>query len=428
MKRELISIVTFVLLCNSLIGQVALTKRVKTQLYDKGYDIVPVYKCTGNSLEYYSDAYAGETLEKFNVKMPELYGCTDTGYAFVYFSGFERSACKNYSVVIIGNAQSMYIPKIYIDRNHNLDFTDDGPSIEFAYNAESISFDLCNSKETTGCLHYRLSRYRLDNLYALQKNLDDFFTANAGTKKYLGMHNSFRIQCENQWGVDVKMDNDSFRIAVEDHNINGLYNEPGIDHLQLVPYGQEPVSNNANEGSIVLPKEVNFNDSMSILLQHLNVSYRVTAIAGNGQTITIRSNGRHKREAENLIGKKAPRFNYELLAFRKYNKIRKHKGTPVYLFFYNFKNADTTIFEQLTQLYNENKGTLTLIVLNYGNSPTLVKEFVKENYYMWNNGLATRKIYERYKVDQLPMGFYLDKKLRIQNVGVTPEEMRRRVH
>jgi hypothetical protein len=423
MKNKILIIVLFFVSCISVKAQTALTTRIKTQLYDKSYNIIPVYKCTGNTLEYYTDVYAGETLEKFNVKMPDLSGCSDTGYAFIYFSGFERAACKNYSVVIIGNAQSMYKPKLFFDHNHNLDFTDDGPSIEFDYNKESIEFDLCNANETTGCLHYRLSRYRLENQYTLRKNLDDFFTFNAGTKKYLGLTNSFRIQCMNQWGADVKIGNDSFRIAVEDHNINGLYNEAGIDHISLVPYGTEPISNDVNEGSVVLPKTGKNTDSNHIVLQHLSESYIVSGITANGQTLTIKYNGKHKRAAERLVNKRAPRFSYELLAYRKYAKLRKYRGTPVYIFFYNFKTADSTTFKQLKKLYEASNGKLKIITLNYGNNPTMVKEFVQQNYYMWSNGLATKKIYQRYKVDQLPMGFYLNKKLRVLKVGITPQEM-----
>lgn len=422
-KNKFLFLLLFYACCISVNAQTALTTRIKTQLYDKGYNIIPAYKCTGDTLEYYTDAWAGELLEKFKVKLPNLAGCTDTGYAFIYFSGFERAACKNYSVVIIGNAQSMYKPILFFDRNHNLDFTDDGPSIEFAYNIESIEFDLCNARETTGCLHYRLSRYRIENQYTLRKNLDDFFTYNQGTKKYLGLTNSFRIQCHNQWGADIKMGSDSFRIAVEDHNINGLYNEAGIDHISLVPYGSEPVSNDTKEGSMVLPKTGNGSDNYKIVLQHLNESYLASGIAANGQTLTIKYNGKHKRAAEQLVNKRAPRFSYETLAYRKYAKLRKYRGTPVYIFFYNFKTADSATFNQLKHLYDAADGKLKIITLNYGNSPALVKEFVKQNYYMWSNGLATKKIYQKYKVDQLPIGFYLNKKLRVVRVGISPLEM-----
>ncbi len=407
-----------VIWCLGINAQTALMTRVKTQLYDKGYNIMPVYKCTGNTLETYTDAYAGEELEKFSVKYPDLTGCTDTGYAFIYFGGMERSVCKNFSVVIIGNAQSILIPRFFIDHNHNLDFTDDGPSFEFPYNKDSVQFDLCNNKDNTGCLHYTLSRYRLESQYLMRKNLEDFFTSNAGTKRYLSMHNSFRIQCHNQWGTDMKIGNDSFRVVIEDHNINGIYNEPGIDHINLVPYGMEPVSNDMNEGSKVIPVK-----EPTIVLQHLSESYGVTGITSNGHTLSIKYLGKHQRAAEKLVGKRAPRFSYEVLAYRKYIKLRKSRGTPVYLYFYNFKTADTTAFNALKLLHDSTQGRLKIITLNYGNSPSLVREFVKSNYYMWSNGLATREIYDRYKVDQLPMGFYLSRKLRVVKIGITPEEM-----
>jgi hypothetical protein len=420
MKRFSLFVLFFAVACG-LNAQTALLTRVKTQIYDRGYSIMPVYKCTGNRLEYYTDAYAGETLEKFDVQMPDLRGCTDTGYAFVYFDGFERSACRNYSVIIIGNAQSMLIPKLFIDRNHNLNFNDDGPSVDFPYNRESVAFDLCNAREMTACLHFKLSRYRLEGQPTLLKNLNEFFAGNAGTKKYLGMNNSFRIQWYNQWGTDVKFGTDSFRIAVEDHNLNGIYNEPGIDHIRIVPYGAEPISNDVKEGSIVLPATKDGMDT--VILQHLAESYKVWGITTNGHTLHIGSNGKHKRPAERLIKKRAPRFKYEVLAYRKYAKLRKNRGTPVYLYFYNFSTTDTNTFNTLRQLYQVSEGKLKIIALNYGNSPSQVKDFVMQDYYMWSNGLATKAIYEKYKVDQLPMGFYMNKKLRITGIGISPEAM-----
>jgi hypothetical protein len=398
--------------------QMALHKRVKTQLYDKGFNIMPAYKLRGDTLEAYTDAYAGQPLEKFRIIFPVMTGCTDTGYAFIYFGGFERAVCKDYSVIIIGNAQSYKTPKLFIDHNHNLDYRDDGPPVEFPYSQERIEFDLCNQAVPSGCLHYVLSRYRIQNQYDLRRNLNQFFESNAGTKKYLGLENSFRIQWQNQWGEDFTIGADSFRVVVEDHNMNGIYNEPGVDHIQLVPYGQEPVSNNINEGSIIIPK-----GNKPVVLQHLNESYSVSNISADGRSINLVYSGKHKRPAEKLINRRAPRFKFEILSYRKYNKLRKYKGTPVFLYFYNFKTADTIVFNQLKKLYEASQGKLTIITLNYGDNPQQVKDFVMQNYYMWTNGLATRRIIRQYKVDQLPMGFYLDHRLRVRQIGITPMGM-----
>ena len=415
---RVISVIVLLLLSHVSPAQIKLDTRIKTQQYNKGFNIMPVYLTHSNMLEYYTDAWAGEPLEKFSVKLPDMTGCTDTAYSFIYFSGFQRSACPNYDVIIIGNAQSYLIPKFFIDYNHNLDYSDDGPPITFPYNGDEISFNLCNAADSTACLHYRLTRYYLQNQYELRRNLNDFFSSNAGTKQYVGLDNSYRIQVMNQWGTDVKMGADSFRIAVEDHNNNGRYNDPGVDHIQLAPYGTEPMSNDVNEGSVVQPKKAG-----DILLQHLNESYAISAISANGRTLNLRYNGRHVRAAEKLIKKRAPRFKYELLTYRKYNKLKKFRGQEVYLFFYNFKTADTTTFEQLKALYEASGERLKIIALNYGNDPMLVKEFVKTKYYMWSNGLATKKIASRYYIDQLPMGFYLNRRLRVEKIGVSPAEM-----
>lgn len=406
------------LICLHSVAQVKLDTRVQTQQYHKGFNIMPVYLTHSNLLEYYTDAWSGETLEKFRVKLPDLTGCTDTAYAFIYFSGFQRASCPNYAVVIIGNAQSYLIPKFFIDYNHNLDYSDDGPAISFPYNGDEISFNLCNAADSTACLHYRLTRYYLQNQYELRRNLNDFFSSNAGTKQYVGLDNSYRIQVMNQWGTDVSIGTDSFRITVEDHNNNGKYNDPGVDHIQLSPYGTEPVSNNVNEGSLIQPKKPG-----DIVLQHLNESYAVSNIASNGRTLTLRYNGKHVRAAEKLVHKRAPRFKYELLTYRKYNKLRKFRGQEVYIFFYNFKTVDTATFEQLRALYEASGSRLKIIALNYGNDPLFVKDFVKTRYYMWSNGLATKKIATRYCIDQLPMGFYLNRNLRVEKIGITPAEM-----
>src|SRR5688572_1957672 len=79
---------------------------------------------------------AQKSMKPFYVKMPDMTGIRDTSYAYLYFGGAEGDKGLNgYVFVIIGQNYRNYKPTLmWIDRNLNLDMSDDGPPDTFPSN------------------------------------------------------------------------------------------------------------------------------------------------------------------------------------------------------------------------------------------------------------------------------------------------------
>lgn len=96
----------------------------------KMQSIIAVYKYKGQP--FVDPALIGVAGNKdpktFYAKLPNMTGINDTNYAYIFYGGTDqRKDLKGYSLMIIGNNQRSYKPALlWIDKNHNLDLSDDG--------------------------------------------------------------------------------------------------------------------------------------------------------------------------------------------------------------------------------------------------------------------------------------------------------------
>ncbi len=84
---------------------------------------MPVYKFDSMRIEPYAKfgVDMGKNQVWYTIKqLPDMTGCKDTGYTYIYFSGADNSSNKGYLLTLIGNyvrsRRSMYF---YIDRNND---------------------------------------------------------------------------------------------------------------------------------------------------------------------------------------------------------------------------------------------------------------------------------------------------------------------
>jgi hypothetical protein len=111
--------------------RINLNPKVEDDKLKKTQAIIPVYKFTGMSIEPYTN-FGAETKKNTSwinlKKMPDMTGCYDTAYSFIYFSGADNDENSGYLLALIGNYSRTIRQTVhfYIDKNNNLDFTDDG--------------------------------------------------------------------------------------------------------------------------------------------------------------------------------------------------------------------------------------------------------------------------------------------------------------
>ena len=91
-------------------------------------------------------------------KLPKEIKSSDLVYGFLFFKGNLTSLFENEVVFLVERVDSKS-PKIYIDINGNLDFTDDGLPVNF--NNESLIVKLNNSTNKKGIYHYQLGKSKI---------------------------------------------------------------------------------------------------------------------------------------------------------------------------------------------------------------------------------------------------------------------------
>jgi hypothetical protein len=94
-------------------------KNVMDDAFAKSQSILPVYKFDSMRIEPYAKfgVDMGKNQAWYTIKqLPDMAGCKDTGYTYIYFSGSDNAINKGYLLTLIGNyvrsRRTMYFYKI----------------------------------------------------------------------------------------------------------------------------------------------------------------------------------------------------------------------------------------------------------------------------------------------------------------------------
>src|SRR5690606_25624016 len=189
--------------------------------------IAPVFKLENSEIESYEGfgIKSNKPLEKFTVKLPDLTGCLDTGYSFLFSEVSDKSS-NGYTAVLIANYSRRNLPAIiFVDHNNNYDFTDDGEPDTFHLILHYIDIQLKNPESPEQYVTFRWSRFPFTKDLSFKRMADELFKEHSGSKTFVGTTLSFREQRFNLRTANCVAGTDSFQISIQDMNYNGLYNE-----------------------------------------------------------------------------------------------------------------------------------------------------------------------------------------------------------
>lgn len=238
MKRFRISLLSFLFLIIAGSGlaqtfNIPLNTPALDEKAKKMQSIVAVFKFSGQPFEdpVLNGIATKEKPHTFNAKLPDLTGSKDTCYAYMYFGGLMGNAQLSGYVftVITNNTRNAKPCLLWIDRNYNLDLTDDGAPDTFYFNTKYKDIRFENPKVKGAFYTTRISRFPINYNPKYLMMLDEYYKESSGSKQFCGSTFSFREERLNIRAGDVIAGSDSFRIALKDVNSNGLYNEPGLD-------------------------------------------------------------------------------------------------------------------------------------------------------------------------------------------------------
>jgi hypothetical protein len=392
-------------------------KEVKDDFFKKSQSILPVYQYENNIIEPYSKfgLETDPTQSWYSIqKFPEMKNCKDTGYTYIYFSGSDNDERQGYILALIGNyRRSRRTVYFYIDRNNDLDFSNDGLPDSLISAKNEIKIQLNNINAEDAKYSFQLTRFKYGENVRYKNLLTEHYKAHSGQKKFTNINYCYREQRFNSTISHFKQGKDSFSIGLKDVNVNGIYNDGCLDKLYVGPYKSRIISDKL---FLVKPKIT------ANTFEWGSKTYRIQSIESNGNYIDIVEDTKLSISKKLEVGRKTPNFTY-LNVFNVEHSLKKFNKQQVYLFFWDKKSITQEDTLYLSKLHHEFGDFLKLITLNHGDQPKQVKISFYYDHIKWPVGYSNSDIAEKYYLENVPRGYYLDKHRRLINDQISPKDM-----
>jgi hypothetical protein len=424
-KRLLFSVIVFFQL--SLYSQskkVILDQLGVDESFKKSQSIIPVFDFKENRFETISDfgIKTKKNPSTFAVILPKMQNVLDTSYSFIYFGGATQSKeNEGYVFVVLGNNKQRYhtYTLLWIDKNMNLDLTDDGCPDTFFNNNPNYYLDvqLVNPKVENAFYFLRLTRFELHKNVPYKVMLNDHYKKNSGNKTFSGADYSFREQRLNIRSTIVYEQNDSFVLAIKDVNCNGIFGE----EEDLILLG------NANETEI---KENSFEkDDKGFYFERNFEQFRITYIHPNGSYLEYQKIENASLNHALKEGDKLPKTTYYLAGdLKKELKLRKPIFKKKYIYFFNIESPtleeDTLALGILSRDYPKK---IHIIAMNYGDPPRKVFGWSNIHKINFKVGITTTQTKQMLYLEKIPYSIQTNRFNRIKSMNQTPNDILKQI-
>lgn len=401
--------------------------------------------------------YPGMSLKQYTLRLPLALCVSDTGahgkpstlkpnlvYGFAQHN-HGQGDLPNHTLLVVERPQAMKYrqARVWVDVNHNLDLTDDP---EQYYSPSSVSFSSTIVPESNGLIRLddkpwgvtlQLGFFRNGEMKSYQKLYADAVDLVKGERKFVGVTNSFRQRRMSVvWGSSVYR-NDTLYWALKDVNLNGLYDDEGIDLVMVS--NEAGIFNTANAWKIENGKTVLDWLGQGWEMRVLYKSYDVPQASWIIFVLPI-SSKKVKNSRSLLSGDRFPKFRFCVIegAYKpgklKENpvhrrSIRKFKGKYTLLLVWNADDSlyhkDSAIYHQISRQLPD---TMQIIMLNHGGSGRYVYGYNKRFETKMIHGFCSPQVAEILKLQTMPQLFLLDPKQRLIDINMSPFELQRRIN
>jgi hypothetical protein len=384
--------------------------------------VIPIYKYTGQPMEDPINNGLGEKIKfgYFKAKLPNMTGMRDTSYGFIFYGGIEdRKELPGYVLIFLGqNLRNTQYALIWVDRNYNLDLSDDGAPDTLYEGNNYLDLNFVHPKAFNSIYTVSLNRIPLaGGLPPYLIMLQDYYKVNSGSKKFESIYSSLGELRLNTIAGDFKNEKDSFRLGIKDFNCNGFYNEAEKDYLLLGKYGEEILPDNRIEISKKKGKTY---------FEHNGIRYNIVYIDPVGAKVKIEIDTNAVLENSLVVGRKIKKFKYQLVSEDKDKKIsiKKRRRKPTYIYVWHLGQEgfteDTAALRIIARDYSKR---INLVTLNYGETPKQIKAFKRINRINWKIGQSTIAINEILHLEQFPHMILTGKRLKIKQLKISPKEL-----
>lgn len=394
---------------------VKLDQWAKHDLFEKLVMTMPFFITTNDTIETMDFENLREA-KKIRIIKPE--GFKSYAYGYIFFNGVPNPQNPGYTNVLMVNLAERD-PQLFIDRNNNYNFTDDGPSLKvpMPFNRKDTAMVLLNRADNPNAgIAVQLTRMDFTNKYAYKNLLNEYYEIYFKTRKFAGIEYCFREQRFVSRSGIVRLADDSFRIAVYDANSNGLFNDTDTDRIVTANYTDTIFDTKDELRGIVIGKK-----REDLIIEKNGLQFEILQIDPAGQYLTLRalplqSTGRI------AAGKKVPSFSY-IDWQGEVQKIKKLRKYNVYIYYSgpyakNF-SADTAALRTIADAYRDCVKVIGFIDVNKSYELKIFGSYSNLN---WTAAHKNKNLTRKLRIRGIPSSLWLGKKRRVKQYNLSPQQ------
>lgn len=402
---------------------VKLESWAKDERFDKLQIVTPFYFVENDTIET-MDFESMQESRKIRIQKPE--GFKSYAYGYLFFNGIPNVYNPGYvNLLMVDLAER--VPKLFIDRNNNYNFTDDGPAmnVPMPFNRkESVLIELKRNDNTNASIAVLLSRMDYSNKYSYKNLLNEYYELYYKDRKFCGIEYCFREQRYTARQGIVRLDDDSFRIALQDVNSNGWYDEREIDKIITANYPDTIFDTKDELRSMFIGK-----DKQEWRFEKNGRVFEIIQIDPAGRYLTLREIKEEGIGKRIESGKKVPNFVY-IDWQGKRNKLKKLRKHNVFIYYTgpyakNFTN-DTTTLRIIADEFKECVKVIGFIDVNKSYELKIFGTYSSLN---WIAAYKNKYVTQKLKIRGIPSSLWLGKRRKVKKYNLTPqqflEELRR---
>ncbi len=250
-------------------------KEERVSQFGKNSDMVsmnPIFRLENNTIH-------NKNKSQVIVKLPKELKDADLAYGFLFFTGNKNPYFQNEVVFLVKDYNSES-PKIYVDSNGNLDFTDDEKHVDFS--KDKLQVKLKNEFKPTGYLSYQIYKSQIKEV-----NNDRLLS------RYKGKYPKSSILHTKHWFTSERLS-----VNISSHKLNGRSitiltydgNADGLLKFDAGPYGDrivikdQEISSSQDLSSFIRTAEpVNY----SALFKIGEKTFRLQNINSDGSSLSL---------------------------------------------------------------------------------------------------------------------------------------------
>lgn len=353
----------------------------------------------------------------YKVTFPKQFFVSDTALAFNYFRGWKDR--KIGTAFLLGNYTS-YSPILYVDYNHNLDFSDDGLPLKLN-NDSTVVVYLKNPEFPFSSFPLK---FYYEKLTPKQKKQNEPLFSSMG----LDVEGN-NITSIDYWLAGIRMNykitntwlnGKNIKIGLSDYNCNAIYNDKGEDRILIGNYEENFISVKLDKGAVT------YNENIQISIA--DEVYEVTEIDPLGMFLKlIKSDSIYRKPLG--IGDQVSDLEIKFISgeSKKIKEVQEKDKFLLLDFWGSWCKGCTQQLPLLKELEKDQSNKLQIIGLNYGDNLSSINQYLSKYNVDWKNGYANEGIMKKMRIEKFPNYLLLDSKGKIVLMNASIEEIKEKL-